>query len=162
MTRELSPLTRSEEDRRELILWAVACAERVLPLFEEACPSDRRPRAALTGAMAFAHGDLRVGAVRKLAVACHAAAREASKPAATAVARACGHAAAVAHMASHARGVPRYVLIALALAFANDPTVVDREDEWQRAQLPDRFAEFVYPGGRVWEAWRPSPGRMRD
>jgi hypothetical protein len=36
MTKELSPLTRSEDDRRELVVWAVACSERALPLFEEA------------------------------------------------------------------------------------------------------------------------------
>ncbi len=29
VTKELSPLTRSEDDRRELIFWAVACAKRL-------------------------------------------------------------------------------------------------------------------------------------
>lgn len=77
MAKERSPLTRTEDDRRELIVWAVACAERVLPLFEEASPDDPRPREALAGAMAFSRGELRIGPVRKLAVACHAAAREA-------------------------------------------------------------------------------------
>jgi hypothetical protein len=42
---------RSEEDRRELILWAVACAERVLPVFERERPEDGRPRAALPTAL---------------------------------------------------------------------------------------------------------------
>lgn len=55
-----SPRTRSEEDRRELILWAAACAERVLPVFESGCPGDNRPRAALEGACAFARGELRI------------------------------------------------------------------------------------------------------
>ena len=53
--------------------------------------------------MALSQGELRVGQVRKLAVGCHAAAWEART---TAVARACGQAAAVAHMAAHARAVP--------------------------------------------------------
>jgi hypothetical protein len=88
-------LTRSEDDRRELIVWAVACAERVLPLFEEARRGDHRHRDAPAGAMAFSRGELRVGPVRKLAVGCHAAAREAGAPAATAVARACGQAAGI-------------------------------------------------------------------
>jgi hypothetical protein len=145
VARERSPLTRSQDDRRELIVWAVACADRVLPLFEEASPVVPRPREALAGAMAFARGELRIGAVRRLAVACHAAAREARTPAATAVARACGHAAAVAHMAAHARGVPLYALKALALTHPADPRVVESEDAWQRAWLPDRFADFVYP-----------------
>jgi hypothetical protein len=77
--------------------------------------------------MAFAQGDMRIGAVRRLAVACHAAAREASTPAATAVARACGQAAAVAHMAAHARAVPAYVLKAMALACPGDPAALDSE-----------------------------------
>jgi hypothetical protein len=114
MAKVRSPLTRSEDDRRELMVWAVACAERALPLFEEATRGDHRPREALAGAMAFARGELRIGALRRLAVACHAAAREARTPAPTAVARACGQAAAVAHMAAHARAVPSYVLKALA------------------------------------------------
>lgn len=105
------------------------------------------PREALAGAMAFARGELRIGAVRQLAVACHAAAREARTPAATAVARACGHAAAVAHLNAHARSVPSYVLKALALAHPGDPHVLDSENAWQRAQLPEGFAEFVYPAG---------------
>jgi hypothetical protein len=70
MVRERAPLTRSEDDRRALIVWAVACAERALPLFEEACSGDHRPREALMGAMAFARGELRIGAVRQLAAAC--------------------------------------------------------------------------------------------
>jgi len=147
MAKERSPLTRTEDDRRELIVWAVACAERLLPLFEEASPDDPRPREALAGAMAFSRGELRIGPVRKLAVACHAAAREAPTSAATAVARACGHATAVGHMASHARGVPSYTHKALALAHPGEPDVLDREDAWQRANLPERFTEFVYPAG---------------
>lgn len=147
MKRELSPLTRSEDDRRELIVWAVSCAQRVLPLFEETSSGDHRPREALVGAMAFARGELRVGPVRRLAVAYHAAAREAGTPAATAVARACGQAAAVAHMAAHARAVPTYVFKALTIARSDDPTVLDSEKAWQRAHLPEGFAKFVYPAG---------------
>jgi Imm-5 like putative immunity protein len=97
--------------------------------------------------MAFAPGELRIGAVRQLAVACHAAAREARTPAATAVARACGQAAAVAHMAAHARAVPSYVLKALALAHPGDSHVLDSEDASQCGQLLDGFAGFVYAAG---------------
>jgi len=67
VAKERSPLTRSEDDRRVLIAWAVACAERALPLFEEAAPGDDRPREALAGAMAFARGEMRIGVVRQLA-----------------------------------------------------------------------------------------------
>lgn len=55
----------------------------------------------------------------------------------------------------------RYGRKALLLAYPDDRTMADREDAWQRAQLPERFADFVYPGGEVWGAWKPSPGRVR-
>ncbi len=133
-----SDLTLPEEDRRELILWAVACVERLLPLFADDDLEDLRLRDALDGARQFAAGRLGVGPVRRLALDCHAAAREASSPTATAVARACGHAVAVAHMAGHARAVVRYTRDALT------GEELAHELAWQRAQLPPRFSEFVY------------------
>jgi hypothetical protein len=50
-------------------------------------------------------------------------------------------------MAAHARAVPTYVLKAMALGHPGDPAVLDSEEAWQRAQLPESFAEFVYPAG---------------
>jgi hypothetical protein len=144
MTAPPSPLTRTEDERRELIAWAADCIERVLPLFERTRPDDARPREALAGARAFARGEARVGPLRRLAVACHAAARDAEDPMAIAVARACGHAAGVAHMASHTRGVPRYTLKAVALA--RGPDAAAREDAWQRGHLPARWHAYVYEG----------------
>ena len=111
-----SALTLDEVDRRELITWAAVCVERVMPLFDAERPDDNRLRAALTGSAAFARSELTVGAARQLAFACHAAARDATDPAARATARAAGHAVAVAHMAAHARGVVRYTRSALVAA----------------------------------------------
>lgn len=54
---------------------------------------------------------------------------------------------AVAHMAAHARAVPTYVLEAMALAHPGDQGLLDSEQAWQRAHLPEGFAEFVYPAG---------------
>jgi hypothetical protein len=147
MPREPSLLTRSEDDRRELIVWAVACAERVLPIFEAARPDDPRPRDALVGALEFSRNERRIGSARSLAVSCHAAARGATLPSAVAAARACGHAVAVAHMGSHARGVPLYALRAVALAHPGEPERVLVEDSWQRSHVPERFALYVYPAG---------------
>jgi hypothetical protein len=130
--------TLPEEDRRELIQWAVVCVERLLPLFESDCPEDRRLREALEGAQRFAAGQLGVGPVRKLALGCHAAAREASTPPAAAVARSCGHAVAVAHMAGHSRELARYTSTALT------GETLARELEWQRAHVPVRFRDYVY------------------
>ncbi|WP_411284208.1 putative immunity protein [Lapillicoccus sp.] len=59
-----------------------------------------RRRPALASARAFGRGELRVGVVRNLALACPAPARQAPTSAATAVAPACGHPAAPAQTAT--------------------------------------------------------------
>lgn len=137
-----SDLTLPEADRRELVEWTVACAERLLPLFLAERPEDLRPRAALNAAQAFMRGELGIAQVREMAFACHAAARSASDPSAIAAARVCGQAAAVAHMAGHARQVPRYT----AKAFPGDRSRRDEELAWQRMQVPPRFDHYVYEG----------------
>jgi len=135
-------LKLSETDRRELVEWTIACAERMLPLFLAQCPDDERPRAALDAARAFMRGEMSIDDVRETAFACHAAAREAGDPSALAAARVCGQAAAVAHMAGHARQVPRYT----AKAFPGDRARRDEELAWQRMNVPARFEHYVYEG----------------
>jgi hypothetical protein len=97
-----------ETDRSALALWAADCAERVLPLFEDRHPDDRRPREAVEAARAWARGEMSVSAARTAAFAAHAAAREVDDTAARAAARAAGHAAATAHVADHARHAAAY------------------------------------------------------
>jgi len=142
MAKAFSALTRSEEDRRVLIVWAADCAERALYLFEVAHTDDERPCKALEGARAWARGEIRVGEARKLAFAAHAAAREAAHAGAVAAARACGQAVAVARMAGHARGAADYAVKAVGFS---DPESVQVEVAWQRANVPERFLSFVYP-----------------
>jgi hypothetical protein len=131
-------LTLSEGDRRLLIVWAAACGERLLPVFSAERPDDGRLRDAIAGAGAFADGALGVGPMRTLAFGCHAAARDAGSPEATAVARAVGQAAAVAHMAGHSREIPRCTRKALT----GDPLVA--ELDWQREHVPAGFASYVF------------------
>lgn len=135
-------LTLSEDDRRELVAWTAACAERLLPLFDAQRPDDERPRKALEAAGAFLRGEMDIDAVRERAFACHAAAREVGDPAAEAAARVCGQAVAVAHMAGHSRQVPRHT----AKAFPGDPVRRDEELAWQRMNIPARFDHYVYEG----------------
>ena len=135
-------LTLPEADRRALVEWTVACAERLLPLFLAERPDDLRPRAALDAAQAFMRGELGISEVRERAYASHAAARSANDPSAIAAARVCGQAAAVAHMAGHARQVPRYT----SKAFPGDRSRRDEELAWQRMQVPERFDHYVYDG----------------
>lgn len=135
-------LTLCEEDRRELVEWTIACAERLLPLFLAERPHDARPREALHAARAFLRGELGIEQVRERSFDSHAAARECVDPSALAAARVCGQAAAVAHMAGHARQVPRYT----AKAFPGDRSRRDEELAWQRMQVPERFDHYVYEG----------------
>jgi len=123
----LEPLGRME--RTTVALRAADCAERVLPLFECEHPGDTRPRAAIEAARAWARGELRVGEARRAALAAHAAAREARSEPARAAARACGHAAATAHVATHAVAVLSYA------ANAAGHAAHDSEYQWQRTHL---------------------------
>jgi hypothetical protein len=135
---DVADLTLPQEDRRQLICWAAACVERLLPLFEADRPVDPRLAAALDGARQFAAGQLSVGPMRKLAVGCHAAAHDARTIPAIAVARACGQAVAVAHMAGHSREIARYTGRAIV------GEVLTQELQWQPTHLPARFGEYVY------------------
>lgn len=131
-------LTLPDEDRRALIGWAADCIWRLLPIFRLDRPSDDRLEKALVAAAEFHSGNLPVGPMRKVAFACHAAARDCNDAAATAVARACGQAAAIAHMGGHARNIGRYTCKALA------GVALAEELEWQRVHLPLRFHEYVF------------------
>lgn len=139
---DVDDLTLSEEDRRQLVEWTIACAERLLPLYLTAHPDDSRPRDALDAAEAFLRGELEIDEVRERAFACHAAARETSDVSASAAARVCGQAVAVAHMAGHSRQVPRHT----AKAFPHDHVRRDEEHAWQRMRIPARFDRYVYEG----------------
>ncbi len=133
MERRPGALTLSEDDRRVLAVWAADCAERTLSLFEARAPNDTRPRDAIAGLRAFARGEMRIGPVRALAAAAHAAARDVGDPAAVAAARAAGQAAGTAHMAAHAHGAAAYAAKAAGLATPADPAAVGDEVRWQRS-----------------------------
>jgi hypothetical protein len=136
------PLTLSEDDRRTLAVWAADCAERTLSLFERQAPGDTRPRDAIEGLRAFARGEMRIGPVRTLSAQAHAAAREVADPAAVAAARAAGHAAGVAHIASHARGLA-YAAKAAGLAAPDNPNAAHDEVEWQLSQASPEVREAL-------------------
>jgi hypothetical protein len=130
---------------RLLASWAADCAGHVLSLFTAKDPKDDRPRRAIEMARAWARGEVAVGEAREAAFAAHAAARNASDPAAREVARAAGHAAATAHMADHELGAAAYAIKAVRLASpASEATAAgEREWRWQREQLPEAIRELV-------------------
>ena len=67
----------SRSELREVAGYAVACARPALAIFEREHPDDRRPRAAIEAAQAFADGGERTKALRDSAWAAHRAAQEA-------------------------------------------------------------------------------------
>jgi len=117
--------------------WAICCAEHVLPLYGESV--DERLIRALTIARRWAEGEASVSEARKASIECHAVAREATNPAAIAVAHAVGHAVATAHMADHSLGPAWYALKAVKSAGGS----AEEERRWQDAQLPPEIRELV-------------------
>lgn len=122
-------------DRKQLVIWASDCAERVLPLFEEHYPEDDRPRKAIEAARSWAAGTLRISDARKFAFAAHAAARDATRPESIAAARAAGHAAATAHVPTHAKYAASY-----AAKSTEDP---EAEASWQQERIPDHLRSIL-------------------
>jgi hypothetical protein len=52
--------TLTDSDHRLLALWAAACAEHVLHLYESVQPSDPRPRQAIEQIRAWAQSEIRM------------------------------------------------------------------------------------------------------
>lgn len=130
------PLDRRKH--RLLAKWAADCAEHLLWIFAEHSSDDRPARAIDTG-RAWARGEVPVGHAQKAAVAAHAAARAVKNKAASAVARAAGHAVATAHMAEHSLGVVIYG----AKAMEAKGESVDVERRWQLNRLPTDMRKLV-------------------
>jgi|SRR5829696_2370237 len=133
------------QDHGSLALWAADCAEHVLPHFEEKRPGDARPRRAIEAGCAWARGGMKMSEARATAFAAHAA-READRAEAQAAPRAAGHAAATAHVATHAPRAAAYAVKAAQAADATDPSAAAEERDWQRQRLPEhlRPVEFIF------------------
>lgn len=126
----------SKLDRKTLAIWAIDCAEHVLPYFEEKHPKDNRPRKAIEAGRAWVRGEITVSEARTSALAAHAAARDASQESARAAARAAGHAAATAHVAGHALHAASYAV--KAAGYDSDASAA-RERDWQYQHLLNRI-----------------------
>ena len=142
--------TLTDSDHRLLALWAAACAEHVLQLFESVQPSDPRPRLAIDQIRAWVRGEIRMSQSRAAGGHAMAAARELNG-AARHSAYAAGQAAVVAHVAPHELGAAAYAIkAARAAAAGGDGESVGRiECRWQREQLPDAIRELVLEDQRL-------------
>src|SRR5205807_4776029 len=99
-------------DHKTLAIWAIDCAERVMPYFEEKYPQDHRPRQAIETLQTWINtGVFKMAVIRKASLTSHAAAREVGEDnAARSVARAAGQAVATAHVPIHSLGAANYAL----------------------------------------------------
>ena len=141
--------TLTDSDHWLLALWAAACAEHVLHLFESLQPSDPRPRQAIEQIRAWTRGEVSMVESRAAGGHAMAAARELSG-AARHAAFAAGQAGVVAHVAAHELGAAAY---AIKAARAGAPGSEERarrlECRWQRKQLPDAIRELVLDDQRL-------------
>jgi hypothetical protein len=142
--------TLTDADHHLLALWAAACAEHVLHLFESAKPSDPRPRQAIAHARAWARGEIKMTQSRTAAGHAMAAARDLSG-APRHAAYAAGQAAAVAHVAAHELGAAAYAIKAARAAAPRGESerCGQLECRWQRGQLPDPIRALVLDDQRL-------------
>lgn len=129
----------SQTDQKTLALWAIDCAERVMPYFEGNFPQDRRPRQALeTLKNWIATGEFKMSVIRKASLDSHAAARDVGTDSpARSAARAAGQAVATAHVPRHAYGPAVYAQQAVFRASepAEAEAAVANERDWQYKRL---------------------------
>src|SRR5919205_4580746 len=107
--------TLKDSDHQLLALWAAACAEHVLGLFESVRPGDPRPRHAIEHARAWARGEVKMMEARAAGGHAMGAARD-LRGAARHAAYAAGQAACVAHVAAHELGAAAYAIKAARAA----------------------------------------------
>jgi hypothetical protein len=124
-------------DRRIVARWAIACAERVRPLFDGPAEASAALDDAVERTRAYSAGRSSAKEeIRKRFVAVKAASA-AVTPAGAAAARSVAQASGVAHMGAHALGAAAYAVKAVSLAHPDAPEVVDAEVRWQVAELTD-------------------------
>ncbi|NYF96649.1 putative immunity protein [Janibacter cremeus] len=128
--------TLADADHHLLALWAAACAEHVLHLFEAVRPDDVRPREAIAAARAWTRGELPMMDARAAGGHAMGAARDLTG-AARFAAYAAGQAACVGHVAEHDLGAAAYAIKAVRAAVPEGEAdrAGRRECSWQRDQL---------------------------
>jgi len=136
-------------DKQILAIWAIDCAERVLPYFEEKYLEDHRPRKAIDTLKTWLNtGVFKMSIIRKASLDSHAAAREVGEDnAARSAARAAGQTVATAHVSTHSMGSAIYALQAICRAATNPreaQAAMEKEREWQYRHLIELKKKNTY------------------
>jgi hypothetical protein len=126
-------------DHKTLAIWAIDCALRVLPYFEQKFPEDHRPRNAIEVLQAWiTTGVFKMAEIRKASLLSHAAAREVGEDnSARSSARAAAQAVATAHVATHSIAAAVYALQAIYrdASFSDADVEAVKEQDWQYQHL---------------------------
>lgn len=142
----------SDEDHHLLAEHAAQCAEHVLPIFEEVCPEDARPREAIAVGRAWIRGEVPMREAHRTAFVANAAGRGLPDGPRFA-ALAAGQAVAVAHVAAHYLGAAAYGIRAAVAVAGEVPggaeTARLRELAWQRDRIPASLRTFVLEDQRA-------------
>ncbi len=179
MADDATTIELSRTELQEVAAYAVACARPALTIFERERPDDRRPRAAIELAQAFAAGSDRTKAMRNSAWAAHRAAQEtrdagqaaasnAARAAANAVAAVYLHPLATATQVRHILASAAHAARAFELSAADDPAVgVDHIARARNLAPPvvvcvlRRYPVAPSGGGRVGELIRQLDASLR-
>jgi hypothetical protein len=125
-------------DQKTLARWAIDCAERVMPYFEQKYPNDPRPRVAIDTLKSWIKtGIFKMSVIRKASLDAHAAAKDVGEDSpARSAAHAAGQAVATAHVPRHAYGPAIYAQQALFrasdLSVAKEAAKKERDWQYQR------------------------------
>ncbi len=132
-------------DQKTLAVWAIDCAERVMPYFEDTHPDEPRPRKAIDTLKTWLRtGEFKMAVIRKASLDAHAAARDVGEDnPARSVAHAAGQAVATAHVPTHAIGAAIYGLQAIhrSADAEHADTAVTKERDWQYQHLMELRAK---------------------
>ncbi len=142
--------TLTQTNHHWLALWASACAEHVLHLFEQVQPDDSRPHQAIELAQMWARGEATMSQARTAGGHANAAARD-QTGAARYAAYAAAQAALVAHVAAHDLGAAAYAIKAVQAAVqkVQQEQAGRQECQWQRTQLPANIQNLVLDDQRL-------------
>ena len=155
MKRKIFSIARKDGEMLELIknskhktlaIWAIDCAKRVMPFFEDKYPEDYRPREALETLKKWIDtGVFKMTVIRKASLDAHAAARGVGEDSpARSAARACGQAVATAHVPRHSYGSAIYSQQAVYRGAnpSDSEAIAAGERDWQYRHLVELNVKY--------------------
>ena len=149
--------TQSKDTIRK---WCLGYAEnKILPIFENHCPGDNRPRNAISAARDYLDGKVKFPVVKDAILnECHAVARELdSNPVAQAAARAVGQGSAVVHTLTHSLGLYFYA----AAAVAYDRVGLSAADETYAGIAEEVCLDYTEALRAVAVEGEPNPAKLK-